>query len=133
MAVMALTYLSKPLAVAALIAVLAGYRAILIHQRDAARARAAALGERLDQCAAETDALRRAIAERNAAVARMQSAQAQVAAAERSRETAAAARAEAALKHELAQAKAIENAPVASGCEGAIEWGNGEGPELGQW
>ena len=129
----ALTYLSKPLAILAIAAALFGYRELLIHQRDTARAQAAMLNARLEACAAGAEALKSAIAEQNAAVARLRRDQAQAAAAARARETAAAARAGAAFKRALTHAEEIRNASVPSGCEGAIEWGNGEGPELGKW
>jgi uncharacterized protein len=133
MAALALSYVWKPLAIAAALAALIGYRAMLVSQRDAARAQAATLSERLSQCAASTDALKRAIAEQNAALARMRDEQSQAAAMQRSREAASAARAEAVFKREAAKANAIGNEDVPSDCEGAIRWGNGEGPELGQW
>jgi hypothetical protein len=129
----ALTYLSKPIAVLAVLAALIGYRELLVHQRDAARARAAALNARLDVCAAGAEALKRAIAGQNAAIARLRRDQASAAGAARARETAYAVRAERALQGATARANAIRNARVPSGCEGAIKWGNGEGPELGKW
>jgi hypothetical protein len=133
MAGFALSYLTKPLALAAVLAALIGYRALLVHQRDAAKAQAALLGERLSQCAAGAEALKRAIAEQNAALAQLRRDQARAAAAASSRETASVARAQAALKRGIARARAIEKTSVPSGCEGAIKWGNGEGPELSQW
>ena len=133
MAGVALSYLTRPLALAAVIAALIGYRTMLVRERDAAKARAAQMAAQLNECEAGADALKRAIDERNAAVSRMERKAEQAAAAAQSRTNAAAARAEAALNKAVARANAIRNAPVPKGCEGAIEWGNGEGPELGQW
>jgi hypothetical protein len=108
----ALTYLSKPLAILAVAAALFGYRELLIHQRDAARAQAAALNARQEACAAGAQAWRIAIADQNAAIARLRRDQAQTAAAARTRETAAAARAETGFNRGCDRAKTIKNASV---------------------
>ena len=38
-----------------------------------------------------------------------------------------------AMSREVARANAVGNAPVPAGCQGAIVWGNAQGPELGRW
>ncbi|MGH7840161.1 MAG: hypothetical protein ACREQD_00360, partial [Candidatus Binataceae bacterium] len=65
--------LAKPLVlvalVAALIVGLLGYRALLVHQRDAARAQVAGLQAELAGLSAANQAMKAAVTQQNAAVA----------------------------------------------------------------
>src|ERR1700746_1142501 len=61
----------KPVAIALLIAAALGYRALLLHQRDAARAAATHLSASLADAEASNAALQSAIATQNSAVAQM--------------------------------------------------------------
>ena len=61
----------KPVAIALLIAAALGYRALLLHQRDAARAEAAHLSASLADAEASNAALQSAIATQNSAVAQL--------------------------------------------------------------
>jgi hypothetical protein len=74
-----------------------------------------------------------AVTQQNEAVAALQAKMklAQNAAAEK--ETASASRAAQALAQELVQAKTLSNAPIAAGCQAAIDWGNAQAPGLGRW
>ncbi len=61
----------KPAAVALLIAAVLGYRALLVHQRDAARAEVTHLSASLADAEASNTALQSAIATQNSAVAKL--------------------------------------------------------------
>ena len=123
----------KPVAVAMLLAAALGYRALLLHQRDTARASAAHLSAALADAEASNTALQSAIAVQNSAVAQLR---AQLDASARSaaaREQAAAVRGAAAMRTAASGARAMEDARIAAGCAAAIRWGNAQAPELGRW
>jgi hypothetical protein len=124
---------AKPLAILAVIGLLFGYRALLIHQRDAARAQVATLTLELAATTAANQAMKSAVARQNAAVAALTAAAA-VAERQAAAQTAEAARSGAEImRQESARAAALGRAAVPDGCAGAIAWGNAQGPELGRW
>lgn len=74
-----------------------------------------------------------AVARQNAAIGTLQD---KMKAAEQDaaqREAEYAANAARTMDTEVAHAQAERNAPVPAGCQGAINWGNAQGPELGRW
>jgi len=123
----------KPSALALAIAAALGYAALLLHQRDAARADARRLKALLAAAAASNAAMQSAVQTQNAAVAQVR---AQLAAATRNaaaRERAAALRAAAAMREAAAGARALEQAPIDSGCAAAVRWGNDQAAGLARW
>jgi len=123
----------KPVAIALLIAAALGYRALLLHQRDAARAAAAHLSASLADAEASNAALQSAIAVQNSAVAQLRTQMARGAEAAATRERAATAAGAAAMSTAVSGARAIEAAPIEAGCAAAIRWGNAQAVELGRW
>jgi hypothetical protein len=116
----------KPVALALLITAALGYRALLLHQRDAARAAGAHLRTELADAEASNAALQSAIAAQNSAVAQLR---AQLEEGVR----AAAARGAAAMRSATSGARALEDARIEAGCAAAIRWGNAQAAELGRW
>lgn len=123
----------KVLALALMIGTVLIYRAVLIHQRDSARAQVATLSGAAAALRAENASMASAVARQNEAIGALQGKMklAQQAAAQREAQSAGAA--ERTMSEELAHANAVRNAPVPAGCQGAINWGNAQGPELGRW
>jgi hypothetical protein len=123
----------KLIAIAILIVSILVYRAVLVHQRDTARAQVAALTDAAAVLRAANASMAAAVTQQNEAVAGLQAKMklAQNAAAEK--ETASASRAAQALAQELLQAKTLSNAPIAAGCQAAIDCGNAQAPGLGRW
>lgn len=123
----------KPAVLGLLLAGVFVYRAVLVHQRDSARKQVTALSLEAAELQASNSKLESAINDQNSALEQMhqQMAAAQQAAAQNQADN---VRQAAAImqKYEMS-AKALNQAPVPAGCEGAIEWGNAQGPELGQW
>jgi hypothetical protein len=110
-----------------------GYRAVLIHQRNAARAQAESIAVQLADWKAAEAICEASVARQNAAVNAMKSAAETAAAAARTREAKVAVSSAAIAQKEEERAGAIESAPVEGGCEGAIRWGNAQVQELGKW
>src|SRR5512146_927417 len=123
----------KPVAIALLIAAALGYRALLVHQRDAARAAAAHLSASLADAEASNAALQSAIATQNSAVMQLRAQLEQGARAAATRERAAAARGAAAMRSAASGARALQDARIEAGCAAAIRWGNARAAELGRW
>jgi hypothetical protein len=123
----------KVIALAAIVATALVYRAVLVHQRDSARGQVTALSDAAAALRAENASMASAVARQNDAInalqGKMKLAQQDAA----HREAQFAASATQAMSRELAHANAIRNAPVPAGCQGAIDWGNAQGPELGRW
>src|SRR5579863_7859161 len=118
----------KPLALIALVGALVGYRALLVHQRDAARRQSVALEAELAGLSATNQAMKAAVEHQNAALTDLT---ARAAAATRA---VAAARSGAQIEQQAAaQAAALSRTTVPDGCMGAIAWGDAQGPELGRW
>lgn len=130
-----LSHYWKPLALAVLLASAFAYRAILIHQRDAAREQGARLTAEAAALRAGNQALGAMIDRQNAAVAELK-ARADAAVNAMAANEEAASRAGAAAQGTAEQAgRALLAAPidVNSGCEGAIRWGNARAAELSSW
>jgi len=130
---LALAQLWKPLTLALLLAACVAYRAVLIYQRDAARAQLAKLTAQNAALAASNQALNSAIAAQNAAIAGFKAKADSVAALALKREQTAAQAGEGALYAAARSAAAIQRAPVDSQCEGAIRWGNAQAAGLAGW
>ena len=123
----------KPVAIALLIAAALGYRALLLHQRDTARAEAAHLSASLADAEASNAALQSAIATQNSAVAQLRTQLEQGARAAAARERAATASGAAAMRTAASGARALESARIVAGCAAAIRWGNAQAAELSRW
>ncbi len=123
----------QPVALALLIAAALGYRALLLHQRDAARAAATHLSASLADAEASNAALQSAIATQNSAVAQLRAELEQGVQAAAARERAATAVGTAAMRTAASGARALERARIDAGCAAAIRWGNAQAAELGRW
>ena len=128
-----LANLWKPLALVALLAGLAAYRAVLVHQRNEARTQAASLQAKMLSLQASIEAMKVSVAQQNAAVEEMGKRLQAARAAAQQREVEYARGGAKVLSKEIARAHTLMQTQVPSGCEGAIEWGNGQGPKLGEW
>jgi septal ring factor EnvC (AmiA/AmiB activator) len=133
MAALALAKLWKPAALAALLAAALVYRSVLIHERNSARARAAALANEVAQLKASNSAFQDAVSRQSAAVDELREKLDRSELAMQQREKQFADEAAQITASGFAKARALEHAEVPSGCEGAIRWGNLRGPELGRW
>lgn len=118
--------------VAALCAIALG-AAVLIHQRDSARAQAAAAAGRLAVAESAERACEDVVARQNAAVKALSDNAREAADAARTREDNLAAAAEASSAAAQARARDLVHAVVAPGCDAAIKWGNAQARELSQW
>ena len=123
----------RPMAIALLIAAAVGYRALLVHQRDAARTAVTHLSASLADAEASNAALQKAIAEQNSAVETLKTQLAQSATAAAVRERAADAAGATTLRAAARSAQALEHARIDEGCVAAIRWGNTQAAELGRW
>ena len=123
----------KLIALALVVATAVLYRAVLVHQRDGARAQVTELSAAAAVLRADNAEMKSSVVRQNAALDALQQKMkaAQIEATQREAQYAASATE--AMNKELARASAIRKAPVPAGCQGAIEWGNAQGPELGQW
>ncbi len=125
----------KPLLLAVLVASALAYRAILIHQRDAAQQEVAQLTTEAAALRTSNQALGAMIDRQNAAVAELK------ARADAAVNTMAAKEAAASREGATAEGKAEQQGraliaasiDAASGCEGAIRWGNAQAAELSSW
>jgi len=125
--------LSRPLMILALVAGVLGYRSLLIHQRDAARARVKVLEAERAELQAANASMQQAVARQNAAIDALRAAATAVEEKTRQRENAAANQGAEVLQTEIARAATVGRSAVPDGCAGAIGWGNAQGPELGRW
>ncbi len=125
----------KPLALAIAIAAVLAYRAVLVRERDQARAQAAQLTIDAAALRAGNQALGAAIARQNAAVAELKTKADAAASAMNAQAAAAASAGVAAADRAANQAQGFIAAPIdsGSGCEGAIKWGNAQAAQLASW
>jgi hypothetical protein len=125
----------KPLLLAALVASALAYRAILVHQRDEARAQVTQTSAEMATLRTANQALGATVDQQNQAVARLKAEADAAENAMTARENTASSEATAALDKAEQQARALSAAPInaASGCEGAIQWGNARAVELSSW
>jgi septal ring factor EnvC (AmiA/AmiB activator) len=123
----------KLIALIAIVAAALIYRAVLVHQRDSARAQVTALSDAAAGLRAENASMAAAVARQNAAVNAVQDKMKAVERDAAQREANSATNAARTMNAEIAHANAERNAAVPAGCQGAIDWGNAQGPELGRW
>jgi Mg-chelatase subunit ChlI len=123
----------KVIALAAIVATVLIYRAVLVHQRDSARAQVTALSDAAAALRADNASMAAAVARQNQAIDALQGKMKLAQRDATEREARYAAGAAQAMSQEVARANAVRNAPIPAGCQGAIEWGNAQGPELGRW
>jgi len=130
-----LSHYWKPMALAGLLIAAFAYRAVLVHERDDARGKAAQLTTENAALQSSNQALGAMIDRQNAAVAGLR---ARADAAENvmaANEDAAARAGAAAVGKAAQQSQALIGAPIdpGSGCVGAIRWGNARAAELSSW
>ena len=123
----------KPIAIAVVLVAALAYRALLIHQRDAARAETATIAVQLADWKVSEAACEDAVARQNAAVNTIAAAAARESAAAKTREDNIAAAAAATASDEARRATAILTAPIANDCASAIKWANAQAGELSKW
>ena len=125
----------KPLALALLVAIAISYRGILIHQRDQARGDVIRLTAEAAALRASNQALGFAIARQNAAVTKLRNNADALTRAMNSRIDSASRAAFATQGRAANQARDLIAAQIdsASGCEGAVRWGNARALEMSSW
>jgi hypothetical protein len=123
----------KLIGLVALVATVLIYRTVLVHERDSARAQAATLRDASAVLRADNALMASAVARQNEAIGALQNKMKLAQQAAVQREAQYAAGAEQAMSEDLAHANAVRRGPVPGGCQGAINWGNAQGPELGRW
>src|SRR5690349_5801954 len=123
----------KPLAIAAVVAAAIGWRAVLVSERNHARADAARATAEASALRSANAALSAAVAEQNAAVETMRARAAAQARTAGEREAAAARTGAAAARAAELQAGRLASAPIGAGCDAAIRWGNARAAELSRW
>ena len=125
----------KPLALMALLAGALAYRAVLIHERDSARSEVVQLNQEATALRASNQALDASIQLQNAAVGKLKADADAATQLMDSRMAAASMAGIAAATRGADQARALIAAPIesASGCAGAIQWGNARAAELSSW
>ncbi len=125
----------KPLALAVLIVSALAYRAVLLHERDDARAQAAELSAQAAALRTANQALGATVDQQNQAVAQLKARADATENAMTANEDAAAREAVAEQDKAQQQGRALVAAPidVNAGCAGAIRWGNAQAAELSSW
>ena len=123
----------KPIAITVAIAAALCYRAVLIHQRDAAKAETASIAVQLADWKISEAACEDAVARQNLAVNEIAAVAARESAAAKTREANVAASAAATASDEVRRATAILSAPIANDCASAIKWANAQAQELSKW
>jgi hypothetical protein len=123
----------KVIALEAMVAAAVIYRAVLVYQRDSARAQVTALSDAAAALRAENASMADAVGRQNEAIDALQSKMKLAEQQAAQREAQYAASGAETLSREVARANAVRYASVPAGCQGAIEWGNAQGPELGRW
>jgi|GEM_PF-5867603 hypothetical protein len=123
----------KPLALVLVVMAAFAYRAVLIHERDAARGKAARLAAENAELDASVAQLTAALKRQDEAVAAMRQRALKAAAALAVRSQAADAQARAVAARARGEALRIVHARIDSGCAAAIRWGNREAKELSRW
>lgn len=109
------------------------YREVIVHERDSAQAKLAESASQIADLTRSNKRFQTAVGECNSKVDSLQ------ASAQRERQSAAAQAAAASQRAAGltaaadAAAAAIAKDRVAAGCNGAIQWANQQGPELGRW
>ncbi len=125
----------KPLALAVLVATALAYRAVLLHERDDARAQTAQLSAEAAALRTANQALGATVEQQNQAVAQLKARADAVANAMTASEAAAsrAASAEQDAAQQQERALAAARIDATAGCEGAIKWGNAQAGGLSSW
>jgi hypothetical protein len=123
----------KPLLLILLAAGVFIYRAVLIHERDAARAQVTTLTAQAAQLKAADDACVAAVAQQNAAVEKLRSDEELAIRAANAREANVSAAAEAAASKAKSAADALSQAKIGKGCAAAIQWANQQAAGLSKW
>jgi hypothetical protein len=123
----------KPIALATVLAAAFAYRAVLVHQRNNARAQVISLDETVAALRAENATMAAAVNHQNDAIDALQGKMQLAERGAAQRQAQYADSAAQAMRQERAHANALKHAPVPAGCQAAIDWGNAQGPELGQW
>jgi hypothetical protein len=109
------------------------YRAVLVHQRDSARTQVTALTGAAALLRADNASMAASVARQNAAIGTLQAQMSAARASAAARQTHYSNIAAAAMAQEVTHSKAVMGAALPGGCNGAIAWGNAQGPELGRW
>jgi len=123
----------KPIAIALALLGVVAYRGVLVHQRNSARAQAAALVTQIADLKGAEAACEAAVSQQNQRVLAMRSAAERLAAATATREANVSSAAALSVARESERATQTLHAPIAADCAGAIKWGNAQAGELGKW
>jgi hypothetical protein len=121
----------KVIALAAIVAGTLIYRAVLVHQRDSARAQVTALSDAAAALRAENASMASAVTHQNDAINALQGKMKLAEKDAAQREAQYAARGAQAMSREVARANAVRNAPVPAGCQGCNQLGKRAGTGVG--
>ncbi len=124
---------AKPLIAVLLIVGIAGYRALLVRERDVARAQVKALEADKAALLQSNAAMEAAIARQNQAIADLNNEAVGELRRAQAYQAEAAARGAGELRRALDQAESVAASAIAPDCNAAVAWGNAQGPELGRW
>lgn len=123
----------KAIGLAVIAATALEYGGVLVDQRDSARAQVTAMSEAAAALRVKDASMVSAVARQNAAIGALQDKMKLARRDSTRREARYAASATQAMSRELERANAVRIAAVPAGCQGAIDWGNAQGPEQGRW
>jgi len=123
----------KAIALVAVVAAALIYREVLVHQRDSAQTQVTALTDAASALRAESASVSAAVTRQNEAIDALQSKMKLAEQDAAQREAQYASSGAQTMSREVSRANAVRVAPVPVGCQGAINWGNAQGPELGRW
>jgi len=130
-----LSHYWKPLMLSGLLAAALVYRATLVTERNAARAKVTEMTAQVTALQADNQAMKAAIDRQNAAVAQLKARADAELNVEAARQAAAQQAGLGAVRQAQQQASDLVAAPIDSnaGCAGAIRWGNAMAAELSAW
>jgi len=119
--------------VAIALAVAGAWAAVIIHERNAARAESARLEAQVADLKVSNGSMQAAIAAQNAAVDKLRTTLLSENAAAAARESAATVRGAQMMMTAGNRAAALEHSAVGAGCGAAVAWANRQAKELGAW
>jgi hypothetical protein len=123
----------KPIVVALAMIGVVAYRAVIVHQRDSARAQLKELTAQAAELNARERACENAVKRQNAVVAAIRETAMRDLMAAETRQANVVADAARAQVNDARRAEELKSAEVAGGCDAAVEWGIAQARELGKW
>jgi len=123
----------KPIVLALAMIGVVAYRAVIVHQRDSARAQVKELTAQAAELNARERACEDAVKRQNAVVAAIRETAMRDLMAAEIRQANVAADAARAQVNDARRAEELKRAVVGGGCDAAVRWGIAQARELGKW